>query len=108
MSPSTQHSQFHGLPDQPTIHHQVELNLDEAWWRLRCLEPQIELSLTRMLFDQPIALSSAISEIKTCIDYPIYLKGILEHFGVDSPAGVEQAVYSWAMKRAQIWIFDLI
>lgn len=46
------------------------------------------------------ALAAAVNELNTCADYPEYLSGILTEMGDDD---VEQAVYTWAELRGQIW-----
>lgn len=67
---------------------------------------QIHLRLVERLNHWPIALAAAVSELVTCVRFTCYFDGIIREQQATCLDQVCEAVFQWAMKRAQIWILD--
>lgn len=60
-----------------------------------------ECTVRRRFGDAPAAISSAISEIRLCMEVPEYLAAVRGEMGPELP--VEQVVLEWALRRGSIW-----
>lgn len=61
----------------------------------------VERRLVLALNDQPTGLAAAIAEVRSCRQFPEYLRGILPHFPDGKP--IDKALFLWALRRAEIW-----
>jgi len=52
-------------------------------------------------FGNRAALAAAVNEVRTCLQYSEYLRGVLDA----EPAGLaeEDAVADWAIRRGHLW-----
>ena len=67
---------------------------------------QIYQRLSVQLAGHPVALAAAISELVTFIRFRCSFDALIREYQPDSLSAVCDAVFQWAMKRAQIWIFS--
>ena len=66
----------------------------------------VEHELRQEVQDQPIALAAAISEVRSCAQYPSYLFAILRNNRLTDFSGIQLAVHQWATNRAAIWMHE--